>query len=117
MTTRDHGNPPKRHPELIARHALIAIRVLMGAMFVLCGFSAFFDALPRHATAAPGGALALGGALVMAGSALPLLKGVEVIVAALLELYQSLSAQASSAGTSLGAALDQDAHSHVRTAD
>jgi len=76
--------------EAVARHALIAIRVLMGVLFVVCGLTAVLGAAPRPQTTVIGAAFPLGGALMVAGSMLPLLKGIEVLVATLLDLYQSL---------------------------
>jgi hypothetical protein len=77
--------------ESVARTALTVIRVLIGGLFVACGFGGLLGVLPNmHAHAElQGSVAALGGAIVLAGSMLPLLKGIEVIVAALLDLYQS----------------------------
>jgi len=79
--------------EAIARRVLIAIRVAMGMVFVACGLSGFIDFTPAHAGTMHGGAMAFGGALLLAGSLLPLLKGTEVIVETILDLQRALSAR------------------------
>jgi hypothetical protein len=85
---------PTGHSESLARHVLTAIRIAMGVLFVVCGFGGLYGVLPHaHVQASmQGSAVALGSAIVLAGSMLPLLKGVEVIVAALLDLYQNATA-------------------------
>ncbi|HMI91595.1 MAG TPA: hypothetical protein VK509_09550, partial [Polyangiales bacterium] len=76
--------------EAIGRRVLIAIRVAMGLVFVACGLSGFIDFTPAHAGSMHGGAMAFGGALLVAGSLLPLLKGTEVIVETILDLQRAL---------------------------
>ena len=76
-----------------ARHLLTAIRVAMGLVFVVCGLNGFFDFLPRPDAALPNGHSALGHTLLLAGSMLPLLKGTEVLLETLLDLYQQLRAR------------------------
>jgi hypothetical protein len=82
--------------EAIARRVLIAIRVAMGLVFVACGLSGFIDFTPAHAGTMHGGAMAFGGALLLAGSLLPLLKGTEVIVETILDLQRALSTRRTS---------------------
>jgi hypothetical protein len=65
----------------------------MGLMFVACGLSGFVDFTPTQTGSMQGGAMAFGGALLVAGSALPLLKGTEVIVETILELQRALSSR------------------------
>jgi hypothetical protein len=79
--------------EAIARRVLIAIRVAMGVMFVACGLSGFIDFTPVQAGSVQGEAMAFGGALLLAGSLLPLLKGTEVIVETVLDLQRALGAR------------------------
>jgi hypothetical protein len=76
-----------------ARHLLTAIRVAMGLVFVVCGLNGFFDFLPRPDAALHNGHSALGHTLLLAGSMLPLLKGTEVLLETLLDLYQQLRAR------------------------
>lgn len=82
-----------RASEAIARRALVAIRVAMGLVFVTCGLSGFVDFAPAQGAHMQQGAMAFGGALLVAGSLLPLLKGTEVIVETILELQRTLSAR------------------------
>ena len=86
----------ERASEAIARRVLVAIRVAMGLVFVACGLSGFVDFTPAaHAGQMHGSAMAFGGALLVAGSLLPLLKGTEVIVETVLELQRAFSTQRS----------------------
>ena len=79
--------------EAIARRLLVAIRVAMGLVFVACGLSGFIDFTPTPSAHMHQGAMAFGGALLVAGSLLPLLKGTEVIVETVLELQRALGAR------------------------
>jgi hypothetical protein len=79
--------------EAIARRVLIAIRVAMGLLFVAFGLSGFIDFTPAQTGSMQGGAMAFGGALLLAGSLLPLLKGTEVIVETILELQRALGSK------------------------
>lgn len=81
-----------------ARHLLTAIRVAMGLVFVVCGLNGFFDFLPRPGSAAQDSAFAIGQTLLVAGSMLPLLKGSEVLIETLLDLYQQLRSRTSGTG-------------------
>ncbi len=80
-----------------ARYLLTAIRVAMGLVFVVCGLNGFLDFLPHPASAAHDSAFALGQTLLVAGSMLPLLKGSEVLLETLLDLYQELRSRSSGA--------------------
>lgn len=84
------GAPCPAERPAFARHLLTAIRVAMGLVFVVCGLNGFFDFLPRPGSAAHDSAFALGQTLLVAGSMLPLLKGSEVLLETLLDLYQEL---------------------------
>jgi hypothetical protein len=79
--------------EAIARRVLVAIRVAMGLLFVAFGLSGFIDFTPAQTGSMQGGAMAFGGALLLAGSLLPLLKGTEVIVETILDLQRALGSK------------------------
>jgi hypothetical protein len=84
------GERRERASEAIARRVLVAIRVAMGLVFVACGLSGFLDFTPTPSGQVHPGAMAFGGALLVAGSLLSLLKGTEVIVETVLELQRAL---------------------------
>jgi hypothetical protein len=64
----------------------------MGVAFVACGIRAMFGFEPAQSAHLHQGAMAFGGALLLAGSLLPLLKGTEVFVELSLELRRTLCA-------------------------
>jgi hypothetical protein len=69
---------------MIARHVPTAARILMGLVFFVFGLDGFLHFIPVPSTPPPEGAMAFGGALMQTGYMLPLIKGTEVLVGALL---------------------------------
>lgn len=68
----------------IARHVPTVARYLLGAVFFVCGLNGFLNFLPAPDGPVPEGAMAFGGALMKSGYMFPLIKGTEVLCAALL---------------------------------
>ena len=68
----------------IARHLPTAGRLLMGLLFFVFGLNGFLNFIPPPSTPMPEGAVAFGGALMMTGYMMPLIKGTELLVGALL---------------------------------
>jgi hypothetical protein len=64
--------------------APVAARLALGAIFMLFGLNGFFRFLPQPAEPPPPAALAFAGALFQTGYMFPLIKGTEVLAAALL---------------------------------
>jgi hypothetical protein len=95
-TATPTATPVPREVPPFARHLLTAIRVAMGVVFVVCGLNGFFDFLPSPGAGLSGGQSALGHTLLLAGSMLPLLKGTEVLLETLLDLYQQLRTRGAS---------------------
>jgi hypothetical protein len=72
-------------PRAIVRHAATGARVLLGLAFVVFGLDGFIHFFPQpDPSTIPPGAAALGGAFMASGYLLPLIKGTEVAVGALL---------------------------------
>lgn len=72
--------------EASGRGGLVAIRAAIGVAFVACGATGLFKLAPVDLSAVqPHGALAVGGAAMIAGALLPLLKGVEVLIEVILD--------------------------------
>jgi len=72
-------------PRAMARHAATGARVLLGLVFFAFGLDGFLHFVPQpDPSTMPAGSVALVGALVASGYMLPLIKGTEVVVGALL---------------------------------
>jgi len=71
-----------RTAQAIAEHVLTGIRAIMGLVLVSCGLSGFLQGMSAGVLRqpSPGDAVMFGGVLVLAGSAIPLLKGIEVLL-------------------------------------
>ncbi len=68
----------------ITRHLVTAARLLLGLVFFVFGLNGFLSFIPAPTAPMPEGAMALGGALMQSGYMIPLIKGTEVLVGALL---------------------------------
>lgn len=84
--------------EAVIQRALVVIRAVMGLLFVACGVRGVLDLAPAQAAHMQQGALAVGGALLLAGSLLPLLKGTEVLVETLLDLQRTVGSSRATRG-------------------
>src|SRR3954471_1900756 len=69
----------------VKRHALTAVRVLLGLVFFTFGLDGFLHFVPQpDPSTMPPGSVAFAGALMGTGYMFPLIKGTEVVVGALL---------------------------------
>jgi hypothetical protein len=78
--------------EAIMRSVLLAIRGAIGLMFVACGLRGMLDFAPAQGAHLHQDVMAFGGALLLVGSLLPLLKGTEVLMELVLDLRRALGA-------------------------
>jgi hypothetical protein len=88
-----HHVPRARHgSERIAQGVLVVVRIAMGLLFFACGLRGILSVAPQGVHVQQG-ALTFGGALLLTGALLPLLKGSEVLVETALELQRALGAR------------------------
>jgi len=83
-TTSDPSAPDSRRAKSFARHFPTVARILLGFVFVVTGLDGFLHFIPQPTTPIPEGAMAFAGALMKTGYMMPLIKGTELIVGALL---------------------------------
>lgn len=84
MTTLPASAAEGRAAKPLTRHLPAAARLLMGLGFFVFGLNGFLNFIPPPTEPIPAGAVAFGGALVQTGFMIPLVKGTEVLVGALL---------------------------------
>jgi len=83
----------KRGGEAVTRGVLVAVRAAMGLMLFGCGLAGVLGLAHAHGNHVQQGVMAFGGALLLTGALLPLLKGTEVIVETVLDLQRVLGAR------------------------
>lgn len=77
-------SPTPRARTHAARYATATLRLLLGALFFVCGLNGFLNFIPPPSTPMPEGAVAFGVALLNTGYMFPMIKGTEVLCGALL---------------------------------